>query len=89
MTTKLTLDRYGRIVIPKALREEMNLGPGDTLLLESKGAEITLRPFRQEAPLRKEQGVWVYQGESADLSIPEFIDGQRQERLQQLAVASE
>jgi AbrB family looped-hinge helix DNA binding protein len=89
MTTKLTLDNSGRIVMPKALRKEMNLGPGDTLLLESKGAEITLRPFGQETLLKKEQGAWVYQGESADLSIPEFIDGQRQEPLQQLAAVSE
>jgi len=63
--------------------------PGDTLLLESKGAKITLCPFRQETLLRKEQGVWVYQGESADLSIPGFIDGQRKERLQQLSDVSE
>ena len=62
MTTKLTLDNSRRIVIPNALRKEMNLGPGDTLLLESKGTEITLRPFRQETLLKKEQGVWVYQG---------------------------
>jgi len=52
MTTKRTLDSSGRIVIPKASREEMNLGPGDTLLLESKGVEIPLRPFRQETLLR-------------------------------------
>jgi len=89
MTIRLTLDRSGRIVIPKVLREEMNLGPGDTLLLESEGAEITLRPFRQEALLKKEKGVWVYQGSAADLLIPEFIDAQRQERLQQLALVSE
>lgn len=60
MTTKATLDNAGRIVIPKPLREELHLGPGDTLQLESEGERITLRPVRGTMPLRKERGVWVY-----------------------------
>ena len=46
MTTKLSLDKAGRVVIPKALRQELRLGPGDTLQLESRGDQITLRPLR-------------------------------------------
>jgi len=44
MTTKLTLDQAGRVLIPKTLRKELHLGPGDTLQLESQGEQITLRP---------------------------------------------
>ena len=54
MTTKITLDRAGRILIPKTLREEWRLNPGDTLQLDSQGEEIvTLRPVRPRALLRK------------------------------------
>jgi AbrB family looped-hinge helix DNA binding protein len=37
MTTKLTLDKAGRVVIPKPLRDELNLEPGDALQLEAEG----------------------------------------------------
>jgi AbrB family looped-hinge helix DNA binding protein len=80
MTTKLTLDQAGRVLIPKALRRELHLGPGDTLQLESGGDEITLRPLRPKALLKKEHGVWVYQGEPCDASITELIDRNRESR---------
>ena len=58
MTAKITLDKAGRVVIPRTLRRELRLGPGDALQLESEGDRITLRPFRAEALLKKERGVW-------------------------------
>jgi AbrB family looped-hinge helix DNA binding protein len=36
MTTKITIDKAGRIVIPKPLRERLRLGAGDTLALQSE-----------------------------------------------------
>jgi AbrB family looped-hinge helix DNA binding protein len=60
MTAKLTLDKGGRVVLPKPLRDELLLAPGDTLELETQGERITLRPVRGAMPLRKERGVWVY-----------------------------
>ena len=60
MMTTLTLDKAGRIVIPKPLRDELHLAPGDTLELASENERITLRPVRATTPLRKERGIWVY-----------------------------
>ena len=60
MHSRLTLDKAGRIVIPKPLREELGLEPGDTLELESDGERIALCPVRATGPLMKEQGVWVF-----------------------------
>ena len=60
MTTKLTLDKAGRVVLPKPLRDELELAAGDTLELESRGEQITLRPVRGTVPLQKERGIWVY-----------------------------
>jgi AbrB family looped-hinge helix DNA binding protein len=42
--THLTIDKAGRVVIPKALREELRLEPGDSLEMETSGESITLRP---------------------------------------------
>jgi len=62
MNTTVTLDKAGRVVIPKTLRDELQLEPGDTLELESEGESMTLRPVRSVSPLRKEHGVWVFRG---------------------------
>lgn len=60
MRTRLTIDRAGRVVIPKPVREELHLEPGDALDMESAGEQITLRPVRGSGPLTKEHGVWVF-----------------------------
>ena len=60
MATHLIMDKAGRVVIPKSLREELHLEPGDALEVESAGEEITLRPVRGTGPLTKEHGVWVF-----------------------------
>jgi AbrB family looped-hinge helix DNA binding protein len=80
MATKLTLDKAGRVVLPKPLRDRLQLAPGDTLQLEAEGQNITLRPVRKNVMLKKELGVWVYQGEPTDDSIPDLIERDRENR---------
>jgi AbrB family looped-hinge helix DNA binding protein len=59
MNTRLIIDKAGRVVIPKPLREQLQLEPGDALELESGGQQITLRPARGSGPLQNEHGIWV------------------------------
>lgn len=63
MVSRITLDKAGRIVLPKAVRDEFQLAAGDSLELESSGDRITLRPARSNGQLRKKQGVWVFRSE--------------------------
>lgn len=60
MSNTLVIDKAGRIVIPKPLRDELQLDPGDSLEMEVSGEQITLRPVRGTGPLTKEHGVWVF-----------------------------
>ena len=60
MTSRLTVDRAGRVVLPKPVRDELQLSPGDSLELESSEQQIVLRPVRGNGPLRKKRGVWVF-----------------------------
>lgn len=59
MNARLVMDKAGRVVIPKPLRQELHLEPGDALELESGGEQITLRPARGIGPLQNEHGIWV------------------------------
>ena len=60
MNARLTIDKAGRVAIPKPLREQLHLEPGDSLEMESAGEQITLRPLRGTGSLSKEHGVWVF-----------------------------
>ena len=76
------IDKAGRIVIPKPLRMELHLDPGDSLTLDSVGDEIVLRPIHEKAHMRKERGIWVFRSghPMKDISIPDMIDKVREER---------
>jgi AbrB family looped-hinge helix DNA binding protein len=60
MNTTLTMDKAGRVVLPKPVRDEMQLRPGDSLELESSEDRIVLRPRRGGEGLHKKQGIWVF-----------------------------
>jgi AbrB family looped-hinge helix DNA binding protein len=62
MADKVTMDSAGRVLIPRALRDELRLEPGDTLTLDSDGEAVTLKPVRAESAMRKERGIWVFRG---------------------------
>jgi len=70
MVTTLTIDKAGRIVLPKPVRDELQLSPGDSLELESSEERITLRPARGNGRIYKKQGVWVFDsGEALDADV--------------------
>jgi AbrB family looped-hinge helix DNA binding protein len=59
MTAKLTLDKAGRVVIPKKLRDQMHMAAGDSFQLESSDDQIVLKPVREEPSMFKKNGLWV------------------------------
>jgi len=84
MDTTLTIDKAGRIVLPKPVRDKMQLSAGDSLHLESTGDRIVLRPSRAAAAMRQKEGIWVFrtgQPISAE-SVNETIQQLREEREQ-------
>ncbi len=80
MTTEITIDQAGRVLIPKKLREELHLKPGDVLELESNGDDITIRPQKTKAKIFKEQGIWVFSSEPTGESVVDLIDKMRAAR---------
>ena len=59
VVTHLTIDKAGRVVIPKILRDRLSLEAGDSLEIEQSGSSIVLRPVRSQSALVQEQGIWV------------------------------
>ena len=85
VNARATIDKAGRLVLPKSVRTALRLGPGDTLEVESEDDRIVLSPVRVRPGLVKERGVWVYRsGTPATDSIPDLIDEQRVQRTREL-----
>ncbi len=86
MAITLTVDRAGRVVLPKPVRDEMQLAAGDCLELHATEHQITLRPIRKQAPIRKKSGVWVISSTGRSISVKDvndLIGEARDERIRQ------
>jgi AbrB family looped-hinge helix DNA binding protein len=87
MNDKINIDRAGRVVLPKPVREQLQLEPGETLELESFEDHIVLRPVRGNTPLHKKQGVWVFRsgGTLTPSMVEETIQRVREERVREVS----
>jgi AbrB family looped-hinge helix DNA binding protein len=74
-----TVDRFGRIVIPKRLREDLGLRPGTRLEIEAAGEELLLKPVHEEPYVGDREGVLVFTG-SAGENLLEAVKRHRRER---------
>jgi len=82
MNTNLTIDKAGRIVLPKPVRDRLQIAPGDQLRIEIGDDRIILRPARGAAQLRKKRGVWVYRSDEplTASTVQETLERVRRER---------
>src|SRR5436305_7494811 len=86
MNTTLTIDKAGRVVLPKPVRDQMQLSAGDSLVLDSADDRIVLRPVREAVGMRKKQGIWVLDvGEPLTLeTVNQTTEEVRRDREQSL-----
>jgi AbrB family looped-hinge helix DNA binding protein len=57
-----TVDRYGRVVTPKKIRDHYDVEPGAQFRLEEKEGAIMLKPVPGEQGLKWKDGVVVFTG---------------------------
>lgn len=67
MKEKITLSSKGQVVIPKSIREALQLEPGDTLVAEVSGGIINLRPRDLEKVTDELKGRFSEEGLVAEL----------------------
>ena len=59
---QLTIDRFGRVVLPKGLRDGLGLTPGAVLEVDGQAECIVLRPVREADAARMKDGLLVASG---------------------------
>ena len=78
-----TLDRFGRIIIPKNVREDMGLEAGTVLQVEKQGEKIVLQPVQGEPQVVEKKGILVFTG-GAIGDIGPALRQHRQSRLKKI-----
>jgi AbrB family looped-hinge helix DNA binding protein len=75
---KLKLGEGGRIVIPAAMREEMGLAPGETLIAHVENGELRVRSWLKNLKrIQAELSALKKPGESV---VDEFLEERREEQ---------
>ena len=65
-TQTIQIDKAGRVVLPKPLRDQFNLLPGDKLRLSVEGNGFRLEPAEGGGRLVRKGSVLVFTGEFAE-----------------------
>jgi len=79
----LKIDRSGRIVFPKRLRERLALKPDSELEAVEQSGGILLRPIVHQPSMVQVDGLWVHQGTAeSDANWARALDEAREERIQ-------
>lgn len=79
-----TLDKSGRILIPRQVRDDLRLAPGTVLKIEEREGGILLSPLAESPGLRFEDGVLVFAGE-LEGDIEATLQKDREDRARKLA----
>jgi AbrB family looped-hinge helix DNA binding protein len=82
---KTMLDRFGRVVVPKEIRDRLGLKPGTEIEIDEHGNEVLLKPAEHGTPLQLEDGVLVFTG-TATGDLMEATRSHREKRLLKVAV---
>jgi AbrB family looped-hinge helix DNA binding protein len=82
------IDQAGRIVLPKDVRQELAIKPGDKLKLSINGASVILTPNRETAGfVRKGRALVFTTGSRKKLTaetVQNILDESRDERHEQI-----
>jgi len=79
-----TIDRFGRIVIPKDVRDDMGLEAGAVLQIEKEGEKIVLQPVQGEPQVIEKKGILVFTGTAVG-DVGAALHEHRKRRLKKIS----
>ncbi len=82
---KTHLDRFGRVLIPKPLRDALGLQAGDELAVEVVDGALWIRPALDAGTFEVREGVVVYGGRRAG-DLEAAVAATRETRLKGLGL---
>jgi AbrB family looped-hinge helix DNA binding protein len=80
------IDKAGRIVLPKPLRDRLRLRQGSDLEIEERPEGVLLKPVDQRPSMVQKNGIWVHLGKLAKgFDWDTLIDDVRDDRIKDLS----
>ena len=80
--TIIRIDKSGRIVVPKSLRERLGLKPDSELEVLERAGGVLLRAVEQRPSMIKIDGLWVHQGAAQPgANWDRVVEDVREERI--------
>jgi AbrB family looped-hinge helix DNA binding protein len=84
----LRIDKAGRIVVPKPLRERLGLKPNVEIEVLEQADGILLRPVGQRSSMVRIDGLWVHRGVAEPgANWDRVLDDVREERIESVLKA--
>lgn len=82
----LKMDKAGRVILPKPVRDRLGLREGSDLELLETPDGLVLKPTGQRPSMIRKQGLWVHTGKlPPGFDIVQAIRDDREERIRKLA----
>ena len=82
----LKIDKAGRVILPKPIRDRFGLREGSGLELHETPEGLLLKPAERRPSMIKKQGLWVHTGElPAGFDIVQAIREDREERIRKVS----
>jgi AbrB family looped-hinge helix DNA binding protein len=82
----LKMDRAGRVILPKPLRDRHGLQEGSTLEVFETPEGMLLKPIEPHPSMLKKQGLWVHTGKlPPGFDVVQSIGDDREDRIRKLA----
>jgi AbrB family looped-hinge helix DNA binding protein len=84
---ELSIDKFGRVVIPKKLREHLGVGLGRKVEAKETPEGILLKPVRHGSGLMRKDGFLILRGGGDDSHInwDTLVEEEREERIRHIA----
>lgn len=79
----VALDKFGRMVLPKVIRDAFGLQPGAALEIEERAECIVLKPVLDQTPIVEKDGLLVFRGKAA-ASMRDAVAEHRRLRMRKL-----
>jgi AbrB family looped-hinge helix DNA binding protein len=85
--SEVPIDRAGRIVLPKDVRRELAIKPGDTFKVSIRGSSVTLTPNKETVGLVRKGQALVFSATGEDTlsqeTVNRIVEESRAERHEQ------
>ncbi len=78
-----TIDKFGRVIIPKRFREHLGISFETTLNISENGKRIIIEPVQDNNPVVDKDGILVFTGK-LDRKGSDFVHSDRNQRIHKL-----